>query len=54
LKYLAFKLQNFQITCQLFMLREEKFREILRPNLKDFKKGETLVLNLSVWNILEK
>jgi len=28
LKYLAFKLQIYQITCQLFVLREEKFREI--------------------------
>jgi hypothetical protein len=44
LKYLAFKLQNYQITCQLFVLREEKSREISRPNLKEFRNGETLVL----------
>jgi hypothetical protein len=43
LKYLAFKLQNYQITCQLFVLREEKSREISRPNLKEFRNGETLV-----------
>jgi len=43
LKYLAFKLQNYQITCQLFVLREENFREISRPNLKEFRNGETLV-----------
>jgi len=42
LKSLAFKLQNFQITCQLFVLREEKFCEISLPNLKEFKNGETL------------
>jgi len=41
LKYLAFKLQNYQITCQLFVLREVNFREISRPNLKEFKNGET-------------
>jgi len=44
LKSLAFKLQNFQITCQLFVLREEKFCEISLPNLKEFKNGETLVI----------
>ena len=39
-------MHKFQIPCQISVLREQQLREIARPNLKDFKNGET-----SIWTI---
>jgi len=37
-------IENPQIPCQFFVLCKEKFCEIALPNFKDFKNGETSVV----------